>query len=141
MKAALLFLSIFVMVSLPLSRTAISQDDPPKGQRGIDLMWSCQKRGMIYDFAAANDLSDADFFGEFDLLMCASYISGIVDMNALNAGISGASLFCIPKTGIPQEQQILVFLKWTEKYPERLHESRRSALVSAMVESFPCPAK
>ena len=140
MKAALLFLSIFAMVSLSLSRTAISQDIL-KGQRAIDLMWDCQGRGMIYEFATENDMPDADFFGELDRLMCASYISGIVDMNALNAGILGASLICFPQTGIPQEQQILVFLKWAENYPERLHESRRSAVVGALVESFPCAAK
>ena len=140
MKSALLFLSFFAMVSLPLSRTAISQD-VPKGQRAIDLMWDCQGRGMIYEFATENDLPDPGFFGNLDNLMCASYISGIVDMNSLNAGILGTSLFCFPKTGIPQEQQILVFLKWVKKYPERLHESRRSAVVTAMMESFPCAAK
>ena len=138
MKAALQFLSIFVMVSLPMSRIAISQD-VPKGQRAIDLMWDCQERGMIYEFAVKNDLPDSDFFGNLDGLVCASYISGIVDMNSLNAGMLGASLFCFPKTGIPQEQQILIFLKWAEKYPERLHESRRAAVVTAMVEAFPCP--
>ena len=140
MKATLLFLSFFAMASLPLSRTAISQD-VPKRQRAIDLMWDCQARGMIYEFAVKNDLPDSDFFGNLDRLVCASYISGIVDMNALNAGILGASLICFPKTGIPQEQQILVFLKWAKKYPERLHESRRTAVVTAMQESFPCAAK
>ena len=79
MKAVLLFLSMFAMVSLSLSRTAIPQDIP-KGQRAIDLMWDCQKRGMIYDFATENDLPDTDFFGELDRLICATYISGIVDM-------------------------------------------------------------
>ena len=81
---------------------------------------------------------DAEFFGQFDLMQCASYISGVADMNALFAGLAGRGLFCFPKKGLSQEQQIRVFIKWAEVHPELLHETRRTGVVSAFVEAFPC---
>lgn len=129
----------FIAAALFLSGPGFAQGpEVGEGQRAIDLMWDCQGRGTIYDPAVKNDFPDADFFGTFDRLTCAAYVSGIVDMNALSTGIFGKPFFCFPKRGIPQEQQILIFLKWAEKYPERLHESRRISLVTAMQEAFPC---
>ena len=81
---------------------------------------------------------DTDSFGNFDLMMCTSYISGVADMNALYVGIFGQGLFCFPKRGLSQEQQFRVFIKWAETHPELLHETRRSGVVEAFREAFPC---
>ena len=102
-----------------------------------DLMWACQGRGDSYTVAAKNNL-DPEFFGQFDLLACVSYIDGIVDMNAMTQGILKRSFFCFPKRGLSREQQIRVFIKWAEAHPELLHESRRSGVIGAFVAAFPC---
>ncbi len=71
-------------------------------------------------------------------MMCASYISGVADMNALFTGTAGWGFFCFPKRGLSQEQQIRVFIKWAEAHPELLHETRRLGVVEALREAFPC---
>jgi hypothetical protein len=129
---------VFCLVLLITYATdATAQGDPAKGKQNIDLLRDCQGRGDWYSLAAENKM-DAEFFGMYDLAECVSYISGISDMNAVFSGLTGASLFCFPKEGLSQEQQVRVFIKWAEANPELLHESRRSGVVSAFMEAFPC---
>ena len=105
-------------------------------------MWECQGRGPNYDLAVEHDLPDPEFFGSFDRLACAAYISGVADMNALYVGIyKQRAFFCFPDVGIVRDQQIRIFMRWTDEYPGRLHETKRSAVVSAFVEAFPCSAE
>ena len=137
MRQALLFVTFLAIANLSLSQIVVSQD-VPEGERAIDLMWECQGRGTNYDIAVQSKLSNPDFFGGYDLMVCAQYISGISDLNALFVGVFGTSLFCLPKIGLAREQLIRIFLKWAEEHPSRLHESRRSAVVSAFAEAFPC---
>jgi hypothetical protein len=107
------------------STDVLAQDNPSKGQRAIDLVWDCKGEGYNYQIAQKKNLGDPKFFGIFDKISCASYISGLVDMHSLVRGVFKKQFFCFPKTGIVQEQQMLVFLKWAGNNPERLHESRR----------------
>ena len=117
--------------------------DPPvaEGQRAIDLMWSCEGRGKFYDLASKAKMKDASFFGTFDLHACVEYLEGIVDANAMYIAMGRPGLFCLPKVGLVREQQILVFQKWAKAYPERLHETRRSAVFTAFANTFPCRQK
>ena len=115
----------------------VPAQDVPQGLQAIDLLRNCQSRGTWFSLALENN-TDAKFFGQFDLMMCASYISGVVDMSAIFAGMAGRGLFCFPRRGLSQEQQIRVFIKSAVAHPEMLHETRRSAVVGAFVEAFPC---
>ncbi len=124
-------------LTLMLVSHPVPAQDVPQGFQAIDLLRQCESRGTWFSLALENNM-DADFFGQFDLMMCASYISGIADMNALYVGMAGRGLFCFSKPGLSQEQQIRVFIKWAEAHPELLHETRRSAVVGAFMEAFPC---
>ena len=137
------------MIALLLTTASIlsnsataSQDAATEGHRAIDLMWKCEGRGPNYVLAVEHDLPDPEFFGSFDLLACAEYISGFADMNTLYVGIyKRRAFFCFPELGIATDQQIRVFMKWADEYPERLHESKRVSVVSAFAEAFPCSAE
>ena len=124
-------------LTLMLVSHPVPAQDVPQGLQAIDLLRQCESRGTWFSLALENNM-DADFFGQFDLMMCTSYIAGIADMNALYVGIEGRDLFCFPASGLSQEQQFKVFIKWAEAHPELLHETRRIAVVSAFMEAFPC---
>ena len=94
-------------LTLMLVSHPVPAQDVPQGLQAIDLLRNCQSRGTWFSLALDNNM-DADFFGPFDLMTCVSYISGVADMNALFAGIFGQGLFCFPKRGLSQEQQIRV---------------------------------
>ena len=136
MYVSRLVLALWLVSGLAIQANA--QDTPPVGQRVIDLMWECQGRGQNYDLAVKTNMPDPEFFGSYDTLICASYISGFVDLNAIHEGMLGAGMFCFPKTGLSQEQQMRMFVKWAEEHPEDLHQSRRLGVLLTFTEAFPC---
>jgi len=127
-----------LLIAVHLLAAQASAQSVQEGQRAIDLMWACQGRGELYDTFSKMNAGDGEVFGSFDILICVAYLAGITDMNALNLGILGTAPFCFPKSGIAAEQQILIFIKWANQNPDKLHESRRSGVVSAFAEAFPC---
>jgi hypothetical protein len=129
---------LLVAFLIGLSGTAAGQDNPPKGQRAIDLMWDCQGKGTFYTMALDNKMKDPKFFSAFDMQSCIQYLAGVVDANAVYIAMKRGGIFCFPKIGLTAEQQILIFLKWTKENPERLHKSRRSGLFEAFNSAFPC---
>ncbi len=132
MHLRLLFLGLLLF-----SNPALAQDEPQPGHRNIDLMWACQGRGDNYKIASENNM-DAEIFGTFDLLGCIEYLAGVSDMNAVFQAVTERGLFCFPEQGLPSEQQARVFLKWAEANPEELHKNRRSGVVIAFANAFPC---
>jgi hypothetical protein len=127
-------LSLFCATFM-LTRTA-SSEDVPVGQRAIDLMWDCQGRGQLYEIFSKLPQSKA--FKDLDLLVCSAYLAGFTDAHAVSKYVGGGAFYCFPGSGLPAEQLIMVFLKWATDNPARLHESRRSAVISAFSSAFPC---
>lgn len=128
------FLSPLILLT---PQPAASQEAPAR-QQAIDLMRNCQGRGHNYRNALESNLPDPDFFGTFDLAECVTYMAGISDANVMFSSVGKGAFFCLPNAGISGEQQIMVFLNWTKDHPERLHESRRTAVISAFSTAFPC---
>ena len=128
---------IFVTLILVPEGTAHAQQ-ASKGQQAIDLERECNGRGSAYSLALEAGFKDLDFFSVFDVARCNAYLSGIVDAMAYHRGVLKKSLFCFPQSGISGEQQIRIFLSWTKKHPELLHESRRQAVIIAFNQAFPC---
>jgi hypothetical protein len=80
--------------------------------------------------------------GDLGLMFCIGYLSGLTDMHALMSDArlgGGRSQYCIPETGISNEQAMKVFLKWADDHPEQLHKSARISVLIAFREAFPCP--
>ena len=98
MKTPFPLLAPLTLVVLLASHSALAQD-VPRGVQSIDLLRQCQSRGDWFSMALEHDM-DTDFFGNFDLMMCTSYISGVADMNALYVGIFGQGLFLLSKAGL-----------------------------------------
>src|SRR5262245_1575623 len=58
---------------------------------------------------------------EYGLIHCAGYVSGMLDMHAIMGDgriAGGTPQFCLPATGISNDQAIKVFLKWAHQHPE-----------------------
>jgi hypothetical protein len=91
----------------------------------MDMVRECQGRGPA---------------GELGLLACASYLSGMMDLNAVLIGTKRLPnpVFCIPAAGISNEQAMLVFLKWATEHPEQLHETARMSMLISLSQAFPC---
>ena len=98
---------------------------------GNDIINACP-----YVFDTDSAASPEKLFAATD---CFGYVAGLNDMAVLLFGITGKSLYCLPKKeGLEGGQVLRVFLKWLEEHPESLHESGRSLFVSAMGEAYPC---
>lgn len=121
-----------------LSAPALAQDAPaPPGQQAGDLARACQGQGRHYKHAVEQQW-DTAIFAQIDFVECTAYLAGIADMNAVTKRVFGRGVFCFPRTGVTAEQQAQAVLRWAKAHPHLLHESRRSAAVSAFVEAWPC---
>lgn len=67
--------------------------------------------------------------------ICNQYISGYVDSYKLFNNTP--TLFC-PPDGVTYKQYRLVFSKWAENHPEKLHLKMRVGLSLSLKEAFPC---
>lgn len=114
--------ALLIATGLVTSAPALSQETP---DTAIYLVWLCEGK----------EPADAPNFG---ILHCASYLSGMMDMNAMVTGTIGQGFFCLPERGISNDQARRVFLEWAARNSGSLHESKRSTVVSALNEAFPC---
>ncbi|MDX1576681.1 MAG: Rap1a/Tai family immunity protein [Kiloniellales bacterium] len=134
-----MFRNVFLALCLGLiAAPALAQDAPvPPGLQAGDLVAACQGEGRHYDFAVGQQW-DTALFAQVDFVECAAYLAGLADMNAVAKRVFGRGIFCLPRAGVTAEQQIAALLRWAKAHPHLLHESRRSAAVSAFVEAWPC---
>lgn len=78
---------------------------------------------------------------EYGFLVCASYLLGILDMQALLTGLvgdNGGGLFCVPEGGIEGEQALRIYVDWANQNPNQLHETARMGALFAFMSAFPC---
>jgi len=99
-----------------------------KETKPIDLVRMCDGREPI---------PEEPFFGQ---ALCAFYLRGMMDLHSLLTGYTRQKFkfFCLPKAEISGEQAIKIFLRWAEKYPEKLHTSARVSAMLSPSEAFPC---
>ncbi len=96
-------------------------------QRTDELLWMCEGR------------ASESGIPEIDILRCATYLDGMLDLNAvIQSHAPGAALFCPPEGGISLDQARLIFVKWVREHPEDLHTTARVSAVLALAEAFPC---
>jgi hypothetical protein len=69
--------------------------------------------------------------GSTNASLCLGYISGIAD------GIAPDRLFC-PKGEPPYGAMMEVFKTWAAEHPEKADISRRTGVLAALVERWPC---
>ena len=115
--------AIAMLMCLPAQTTAADET------RTEQLVWECEGKQPV---AAP----------EVGIIHCAGYVAGMLDMHALMADgriAGGRPQFCLPATGISNDQAIKVFLKWAGEHPEDLHKSARFSMLIALHEAFPCP--
>jgi hypothetical protein len=111
---------------LAVSALAQAAAEPDRTEQ---LVWDCEE----------NPASEE---GAVRFVHCVGYVGGMLDMHALMSDprvAGGKPQFCLPKSGISNDQAIKVFLKWSREHPEQLHKSARISLLIALREAFPCP--
>lgn len=67
---------------------------------------------------------------------CSGYLSGVGD--ALGSKPHEPLSLCVPKGAVTLEQLMLVFLKWVDENPEKLHWHPYTAASLALSRAFPC---
>jgi hypothetical protein len=134
-----LFRNIFLAIFLALATAPAAAQDAPAapGQSARDLVAACKAQGRHLRYAVERQW-DIELFGQIDFVECTAYLAGIADMNAVAKRVFGQGVFCFPRAGVSAEQQAAALLRWAQAHPHLLHESRRSAAVSAFVEAWPC---
>ena len=69
---------------------------------------------------------------------CIGYVGGLNDATRMLQDFYAKHSYCIPETGLQNDQVVRVFLKWLAEHPETLHESARGLFLTAMGAAFPC---
>lgn len=116
---------IAALVTLAFSeKPAVSADTQIRADQ---LLWECEGKTPV---------PEAPIIGKG---LCASYLSGAIDMHVLMADTGLIRhLFCLPRSGISNDQALRVFVKWAREHPHELHKSARVSIVIALSEAFPC---
>jgi hypothetical protein len=69
---------------------------------------------------------------------CLGYLSGLMVLNQLYQDMErGKPFFCAPGWVSPGQAR-LVFLKYMEEHPEKLHEDAGSMVMVSLMVTFPC---
>jgi hypothetical protein len=118
------FLALVLLVT-----TILACAHPTAAQKRTDqLLWECEGR---------EPLPNVPTVGE---AICASYLSGLIDMHAMITGMGwGSPLFCLPDQGISNDQARRIFQKWAHEHLEELQETARGSVLLALKGAFPCP--
>ena len=105
---------------------AVSAPAQAKLMTAQELLWACEGKFV-------NEAKRI-----MGMIQCASYISGIID-GVTVAGMFAQKrpLFCIPRQGIANDQARLVFIKWANGHPSKLHNRARTSVIIAMAKAFP----
>jgi Rap1a immunity proteins len=119
--------SLFALVLLVT--TIFVWAHPTAAQKRTDqLLWECEGR---------EPLPNTPTVGE---AICASYLSGLIDMHAIITGMGwGSPVFCLPDQGISNDQARRIFQAWAREHPEELHETARGSVLLAFKGAFSCP--
>ena len=122
---------IAILLVSALSAAPGSNGSQPPND-GSALLRSCGAAVRLSDGAR---LSDAE---TVQAVHCAGYVSGFLDALALLRWKGGATPVCVPAAGIENDQAARIVVKYLRQHPERLHESGRILLITAIAEAFPC---
>jgi hypothetical protein len=111
---------ILYVLTLGITCTANAYD------RGDKLLWACE--------AETNTIE-----GVVRKSHCIGYLQGIMDGVQSVFGLKPASkFFCPPSQGISGDQMVRIVVKYLRDHPSELHESARSSVILAYMQSFPC---
>lgn len=103
----------------------------------VVLLWAFSPM-HVQAFNTANDLAEACRSDETVIrLVCTSYINGFEDAS-LVAGIlepESSGLLCFPD-GVSPEQMRLMFLKFIQEHPEKLHIEAVAVFYEMLRDAF-----
>ena len=66
------------------------------------------------------------------------YLGGFNDAAVLIDTAAAHGIYCVPPTGIENDQLVRVVKKYLDEHPEDLHQSARILILFALREAFPC---
>jgi hypothetical protein len=90
------------------------------------------------NYTSGNDLYGfCDSSQPADFLICAGYVSGVVDTVGRVQREQGFCLFDIP-LNVPRQQAADVVAKYLREHPETRHYSAVDSVVPALKQAFPC---
>ncbi|HVA12647.1 MAG TPA: Rap1a/Tai family immunity protein, partial [Stellaceae bacterium] len=85
---------------------------------------------QLYNFCLKNDSQNVGN------LTCTSYIRGFIDGMIMGTVADGK--FCLPESGVSEEQGRLIAEKYMKDHPEKLNLEAGYVVGFAMIAAFPC---
>jgi Rap1a immunity proteins len=100
---------------------------------GNTLLKQC---GLLVSFM---DGGKPDVASSGDLMFCAGFMQGIMNMNRLYQRVlKSDAQFCLPEGGIPNGQAARIVVKYLREFPEELHRNEFVLAFWAFQAAFPC---
>ena len=99
---------------------------------GMDLLRACN---TIIQAEEGQDVSMDDQLLSF---YWTGYLGGFNDAAVLIGTGTSQKIYCLPPTGIENDQLVRVVKKYLDEHPEDLHQSARILVLLALSEAFPC---
>ena len=101
---------------------------------GTELLQNCTAAVRFLDSQKLDNFEQAH-----DASFCLGLIQGVVNTNQLYQVVAkDDSLFCVPPTGINNEQGARIVVKYLRDNPSQLHRRDSFLVVAAMRDAFPC---
>jgi Rap1a immunity proteins len=137
-RNAVLGIALLAQLFVPgsLGTSSAAQEAQSQGDTGVNLLHQCNDAMRFVDGSAKGaEIASG--------VTCLGYLSGFLDGYTVTEFIDqsrnnfSSSPMCLPD-GITAEQGVRIVVKWLTDHPERLHESQRILVMTALVQAFPC---
>lgn len=120
----------FVRALMAICALVICSSSALAQKKAEEILWECKSPS-----------EDAPAEQRLRFLSCISYVDGAHDMLRMLSDGLELRIICTPKAGLSTDQTVRIVLKWIEQHPERMHQTARVAVFSALQEAFPCKPK
>lgn len=131
MKSALVAVALGYCLTVPVS--AQKESGINFGKTGADVTADCKVKAR----PTGQVMPETEVM---NVLMCASYIQGVVEGGAWVAEPSSQFPVCLDH-GVSVLQLAQVVAKYGDDHPEHLHWAGARFVIEALRVAFPCPVK
>ncbi len=119
---------VFLLLIIILAFSGVSAQT----DTGMDLLRGCN---AIIQAEEGKEVSMEDQLMSFYWI---GYLGGFNDAAVLIDTAAAHGIYCVPPTGIENDQLVRVVKKYLDEHPEDLHQSARILILFALREAFPC---
>jgi hypothetical protein len=105
-----------------------------EGYAALDLKHSCEQWKLVADQTRMDENASFECNAQVEAALCAGAIRTFLEMRSPTPAPS--SLACALPADMQLSQAVLVFLKWADNHPEKLHQGAAASLADAFDAAF-----